>query len=51
MKAMLLILVLCLSTGCVTLPPMPRQSYNALNAYETSSSTMIDDSCLVEGGE
>jgi hypothetical protein len=51
MKAMLLILVLCLSTGCVTLPPMPAQTYNALSPYETSSSTMIDDSCFVEEGD
>jgi hypothetical protein len=51
MKAMLLILALCLSTGCVTQPSMPRQSYNPLNAYETSSSTMLDESCLVEGGD
>jgi hypothetical protein len=51
MKAMLLILALYLSTSCATLSPMPVQTYNALSPYETSSSTIMDDSCLVEGGD
>jgi starvation-inducible outer membrane lipoprotein len=51
MKAMLLILALCLSTGCVTLPPMPMQTSNAPSTYATSSAIVMDDSCLVEGGE
>ena len=30
-------------TGCVTLPPAPRQTYHPLSVYETPSSTMTDD--------
>ena len=51
MKAMLLILALCLGTGCATVPSMPIQTYNALSPYAASSSIMIDDACLVEGGD
>jgi hypothetical protein len=51
MEALLLILALCVSTGCTTLSPMPMQTYNALSSYETSGSTMSDNSCLVEGGD
>jgi hypothetical protein len=51
MKTMLLILALCVSTGCTARSPMPMQTFNPLSPYETSSSTIIDDSCLVEGGD
>jgi hypothetical protein len=59
MKTTLLILILIVSAGCVGLPPMPMQTYNAPSTYETSRSILqqdglpgaMEDSCLVEGGE
>jgi hypothetical protein len=51
MKTVWFLCLALLVSGCATLPPTPRQTYTAVSAAETSSSTMVDDSCLVEGGE
>ena len=51
MKTVWFLCLALLVTGCATLPPTPRPTYTAVSAAETSPSTMVDDSCLVDGGE
>jgi starvation-inducible outer membrane lipoprotein len=51
MKTVWFLCLALLVTGCATLPPTSRQTYTAVSAAETPSSAMVDDSCLVEGGD
>jgi starvation-inducible outer membrane lipoprotein len=51
MKTVWFLCLALLVTSCTTLPPTSRQTYTAVSAAEMSSSTMVDDSCLVEGGD
>jgi hypothetical protein len=51
MKTVWFLCLALLITGCATLSPTARQTYTAVGAGETSSLTMVDDSCLVNGEE